>query len=280
MPYVIIKSYNNNVILCNDSSSENECILVGKGIGFNAKEGQTLLNIKNIEKVFYLGDIGETEKLKNIFAQKDTKHLGIITEAITLISKEFNIEIKDKNYFSIVDHLVFAIQRHKAGINIENQFKSELKVLYNTEWKIAEKVISLINDKLKIKMPEDEVAFTTMHINGIIEKTKATDSVKNAMIVKDLISFIEDQTLIEIDKESLYYSRLVTHLKLALSRAVSGVNYTNVLLESIQNQLREAYQLAKNLERYVELKHNIKLSEDEVGFLALHLDRIITKKQN
>ena len=37
--FKIIKSFNNNVILCTDIYNKNEYILLGKGIGFNAKPG-------------------------------------------------------------------------------------------------------------------------------------------------------------------------------------------------------------------------------------------------
>ena len=78
--------------------------------------------------------------------------------------------MNDKSHMALLDHLVFAIERYFDNIYLENQFKAELKTLYEYEWDLAKDIIDFINRALGINLTEDEVAFVTMHINGIMLK--------------------------------------------------------------------------------------------------------------
>jgi transcriptional antiterminator len=178
---------------------------------------------------------------------------------------------------ALLDHLVFAIERYYDNIYLENQFKAELKTLYEYEWDLAKDIINFINKALKIKLTEDEVAFVTMHINGILNKTKVVDSAKQAVIIKEAIDFLEKELDISICKNSIYYNRLIIHLRLAINRAVKGISEENMLLDHIKEKLNSSYNISEALCNYLNRNYDIKLSENEIGFITLHIDRLITK---
>lgn len=59
--YIVTKTLNNNVVVC--TNNDQEVILIGKGIGFNKKEGMVLNDQTNtIEKIYKL----ESEQQKHI----------------------------------------------------------------------------------------------------------------------------------------------------------------------------------------------------------------------
>lgn len=277
--YKIIKSFNNNVILCTDMYHKNEYILLGKGIGFNAKSGASFEVTDKIEKTFIVHS-DKRDNLEELYNSLNPNFIGVATEALSILTEHIDWTINSKAYMALLDHLVFAIERHYENIFLENQFKHELKTLYEDEWVLAEKTINFINSSLTIDLNNDEIAFVTMHINGILNKTSPIDGGKNAIIIKNAINFLEDTLNIKMDKTSIYYNRLAIHIKLALSRAVKGAYESNPLLDNIKEKLPNSYNLGKLLGSYLLENYEINLTDEEIGFIALHIDRLLNNSIN
>ncbi len=272
--YKVIKSFNNNVILCTDVYKENEYILLGKGIGFNAKPGDSFKLVDKIEKTFIVHD-DKKNTLKELYNSLNLNFIGVATEALSILTEHIDWTINSKAYMALLDHLVFAIERYYEDIFLENQFKHELKTLYEEEWFLAEKTINFINLSLSINLNDDEIAFVTMHINGILNKTSPIDGGKNAIIVKNAIAFLEENINVKMDKNSLYYNRLAIHIKLAINRAVKGSYETNPLLDNIKEKLSSSYNMAKSLGSFLFKNYELDLTDEEIGFIALHIDRMV-----
>lgn len=272
--FKIIKSFNNNVILCTDVYNKNEYILLGKGIGFNAKPGTSFEATNKIEKTFIVHN-DKKDNLKELYNSLNPNFIGVATEALSILTEHIDWSLNSKAYIALLDHLVFAIERYYEDIFLENQFKHELKTLFDNEWLLAEKAINFINSSLSIQLNDDEIAFVTMHINGILNKTSPIDGGKNAIIIKNSINFLEDKLKIEIDKSSIYYNRLAIHIKLALNRAIKNSHESNPLLDNIKEKLPHSYNLAKLLGSYLFENYEINLTDEEIGFIALHIDRLV-----
>jgi transcriptional antiterminator len=276
--YKIIKSFNNNVILCIEESKNKEYILVGSGIGFKAAANSIFKDVDKIEKIFVINE-DRYKNLEELYDSINPIYIGVSTESLSTLDDSINLDINNKSHMALLDHLVFAIERYYDDMSLENQFKAELKVLYEYEWSLAKGIIDFINKSLNIYLNEDEVAFVTMHINGILNKTKAIDSAKQAIIIKEAIDFLEKELDINIDKDSIYYNRLIIHLKLAINRAVKGISEENMLLDNIKEKLKNSYKISEMLCNYLKINYDIALNEGEIGFIALHIDRLMANSR-
>ena len=273
--YKIIKSFNNNVILCIEENKNKEYILVGNGIGFKASANSIFKDVDKIEKIFVINE-DRYKSLEELYDTINPNYIGVVTESLSTIDNRIDLDINNKSHMALLDHLVFAIERYYDNMCLKNQFKAELKTLYEYEWELAKKIIDFINKSLDITLNEDEIAFVTMHINGILNKTKAVDSAKQAVIIKEAIDFLEKELDISICKDSIYYNRLIIHLRLAINRSIKGISEENRLLDHIKEKLYKSYSISEVLCKYLKLNHNINLNEGEVGFIALHIDRLMT----
>ncbi|WP_373599549.1 PRD domain-containing protein [Paraclostridium bifermentans] len=274
--YRIIKSFNNNVILCIEESNNKEYILVGSGIGFKATVDSIFTKVDKIEKIFVINE-DRYKNLEELYNNINPSFIGVATESLSALDSSIQLDINNKSHMALLDHLVFAIERYYDDIYLENQFKSELKALYEYEWNLAKKIVDFINNSLDIKLTEDEVAFVTMHINGILNKTKVVDSAKQAVIIKEAIDFLENELDINISKDSIYYNRLIIHLRLAINRSIKGISEENMLLDHIKEKLQKSYNISKMLCDYLYDNHSIALNDSEIGFIALHIDRLMSK---
>lgn len=274
--YKIIKSFNNNVILCVEESKNKEYILVGSGIGFKATINSIFKDTDKVEKTFVINE-DRYKNIEELYNSINPTYIGVATESLSILDNSINVDMNNKSHMALLDHLVFAIERYYDNIYLENQFKAELKTLYEYEWDLAKDIVNFINKALGINLTEDEVAFVTMHINGILNKTKAVDSAKQAVVIKESIDFLEKELDISICKNSIYYNRLIIHLRLAINRAIKGISEENMLLDHIKEKLNSSYNISETLCNYLNRNYNIKLSENEIGFITLHIDRLITK---
>ena len=84
--------------------------------------------------------------------------------------------------------------------------------------------------------------------------------------------------IIEYTKEALQvhlndsvYISLTDHLYTAIERQKMGIFVPNVLLYDIKQLFPKEYAIGKKTVKKISDKYHIKLSEDEAGFIALHL---------
>ena len=67
------------------------------------------------------------------------------------------------------------------------------------------------------------------------------------------------------------YITLTDHLSFAIERKQLKQEYSNALLWDIKRFYDEEYKLGLESLDIVEKKHNVRLSDDEAGFIALHI---------
>ena len=113
-----------------------------------------------------------------------------------------------------------------------------------------------------------------MHIHAAIKNSSISKTSLNTAIIRDMVTFIEEEIGCTIDKEGIDYARLVNHIRFALDRESKKIPIKNVLLGSIKRKLKDSYNLSKKVARKIEEDYNIKLSQDEIGYLAMHLEKV------
>ncbi len=83
---------------------------------------------------------------------------------------------------------------------------------------------------------------------------------------------------IYLDDEELIYN-LALHLQPAIERSKYGIELTNPLLVQIRQQYSEIFRIALKAAGNIEEKLGIKLSDDEIGYLTIHIGGAIERKK-
>lgn len=267
--YEVVKVFNNNVVLA--KKEDIEYILIDRGIGFNTKKGEKILK-DAFEKVFILeSDI--KDKFTQLISRTDKEIVGVCEEVINMISKEYDNLNKDI-HIKLVDHIAFAVKRIKEKDEIENPFLTEIETLYTKEYEIAKRAASLIEERLNIKIPEGEIGFIALHINAAKSKESLSNTIKSAYICNSIAEIIEDELKIEIDRKSIDYARFVTHIKFTIHRVINNIPIKNELKASIKRKYKESYRIAKLVVEFLEKELDQKISDDEVAYIAMHIEKL------
>lgn len=277
--FIALKSFNNNVVYCSDNIKNKKCVLIGNGIGFGIS-GQSQIDTSKIDSIFYLYESKNCEKFENLTRDAEPSIVGVTEEVISMINKEMKNELDEKIHITFMDHMIFAVARYKNGIDIKNPFIIETRTLYKKEYEIASKALEIINTRLKINLPADEIGLIAMHIHAAISKKSVSKTSLNTAIIYDMVEFIQEDIEYIIDKDSLDYARLVTHLRFALERAQNNIPIENLLLTSIKRKFKDSYKLSIKVSEKIKKDFNIVLSKDEIGYLAIHLQNLKFKKKD
>jgi transcriptional antiterminator len=208
----------------------------------------------------------------------DSNIMEVCTEIIIYAEEKLG-KLSHRVYPVLTDHIAFAIERLKSQMVIQNPFLMEIKGIYQDEFEIGLRAQSMILKKIGIDITEDEVGFIALHLNAARENKEVKEIMKNTRLIKTVIDNIEAALDYKVDMDSFTYQRLVSHIKGSIERARLGQTIKNPLLESIKIEFANSYGIAAKIRTTVETELSIKISDDEVGYMAIHIARISKKAE-
>lgn len=276
----ILKVINNNVVSSLDENGK-EVVVMGKGIGFQKKTGNTIDEDK-IEKIFCLPS-EKTSQFEDLVEDMPYEHIVLAKEIIQYARKTLDRHLNKNIYITLTDHLNFAIERQKAGTVFQNALLWEIKKFYNKEYEIGLKAIDMVKDELGIELSEDEAGFMALHfvnaeMDGDIRQTTGLPA-----MIKDIVNIVRYHFGIDIDESTLSFERFVTHLKFFLQRVVKGECYEvedSEFNESIKRRYKSEYACAGKIKDYMEKKVDYAISDEELTYLTLHISRVIRRTES
>lgn len=274
---LIQKIYNNNVVLVVDDETNKELVLTGCGIGFKKKVGEKVDQDK-IEKKFVMEDENLAKKITRIATEVDEDIFNVTSKIIEYAKQNLNAELDDYIYVALADHISFAIKRYNQNIEIKNDLLYEIKRIHKKEFQIGMWAIDYINKEFNVNFTKDEAAFIAMHIINANYKESTKESFLMTKIVKEILNIIRYYYSVEFKEDDFNYDRLVTHLKFFAKRLIKKEqveNNDNELLEIIKIQYEKPYNCSCKIKKYIEDNHEYIVTEDELLYLTLHINRVI-----
>lgn len=146
--------------------------------------------------------------------------------------------------------------------------------MYKEEYKIGIKAKEMIEDKIGVKISEEEIGFITLHLNAAREHKDVKQKLKNTRLVKELVEIVERELDYKIDNNGLTYSRLINHFRGSIERTENNTILENPLLETIKHEFRESYNISKLIKKHIEKNLDIVVSDYELGYMTIHINRV------
>lgn len=274
---IIEKIYNNNVVLVKDTTSNKQLILTGCGIGFQKKVGQ-LADETKIEKKFIAEDESFKNNISKLALEVDENVFKASSAIVEYTESKLKTDLYDYIYVALTDHISFALKRYKENIEIKNELLYEIRRIHKAEFEIGLWALEYINREFDVNLPEDEAAFIAMHIVNANYNENTSESFLMTKIVKEILNIIRYFYSIEFNQNEMNYERFLTHLKFFAKRLIkneSKRNSKNELLEIIKEKYNESYECANKIKIFIEEHYEYVVSEDEMLYLIIHINRVI-----
>ncbi|ETT84102.1 PRD domain-containing protein [Viridibacillus sp. FSL R5-0477] len=267
----ITKILNNNAVVVLDN--EREKIAVGSGVAFNKKRND-IVNLDRIEKIFVMR---ENDKLQQLLSRIPEEHFTISEEIISYAEEYIGGKLDERIHIVLTDHVSFAIERLKDGIQLNNKLLPEIKILYRREFEIGLWAIQHIKERCQVEMPEDEAAYLALHIHTMkLQGGDLHQTLKQTSIIRDMVQIIQKKLNIHLEENDISYHRLITHLRFALTRMNHYELHTmdEEMLVMIKKKFPYSYNCAVEVTKELKKLHGIDLPDHELGYIAVHIERL------
>lgn len=271
----VIRNINNNVAVCLDNNNH-EVIAFGKGIGF--KKAPYEIALSQIERTYYNLEPHYIALLDELPADVMDVTFEIVQKGSSYLKTEFNTVF----WFSLCDHINFAIQNMKKGLVLSNPMTNEIRHFYEREMKLGEWAIKHISKRLSVRLPQSEVGNIAMHfINAKQQVKQAEERDDIEHFVDDITDIVESGMNVIIDRDSFSYSRFVTHLKYLLKRSANlnmPESENEKLYESVCEEFPELKKVGEKVKEYIAATLQVEPAKEEILYLMIHINRLCARE--
>ncbi len=270
----VLKNINNNVSLCLDSRN-NEVIVFGKGIGFTKPPYEIPLEL--IDRTFYNVSIEQIELIQMI----PEEILEISSAIIDLANQRLDNQFRSNVVFTLADHINFAINRQQKKLNIKLPLLYEVQQLYIEESYIGSRALELIKEKMDIQLPVEEAASIALHLVNYEAMQDNQQQQDVDIMVEQCAELIEEQLNIEISKKSFNYYRFVSHLHYLMKRTLNDQmieSQNEQIFSSLKHEFPKTHQCALEISNWIHQKFDKTLSDEEILYLILHINRLCSRE--
>ncbi len=218
--------------------------------------------------------------------QQIFEQLGIdpayIFKTIREYESDFGGLFADEAFNALAIHIAIAIRRIKDGNSVPFSSRETIGE-YQKEYDLARKVGEKIGTAYDIKFSGHEIYFLFLHIisTKVVKKTPVIFDIEETegdLIVKKIAEYVfmmvKNTKQIEIDRKK-YFDNLIMHLRPMINRLEYNMKLENPLLEMIKREYPEAYGIAWMTNSIFKYYIGKEISEDEAGFIAVHIASMI-----
>ena len=273
----IVRVFNNNLVLALDETGR-EVILTGRGLGFQAKPGQRVDGSK-IVRVFVPADGRDPDHLAELLAGIPPEHIHLVSQSISAVGLD-SVSRNPAVVIALADHVSFAIRRVNLGMEIAYPLLAEVQHLYTDEYRQAEALLSEINARSEVRLPDSEAVGLALHlVNAGFATGDLSYTYRMTGVIQQLVTVIEQAYGITLDAGSVSVGRFITHLRYLFVRIHNHKQLNsapNPVGQAIRESFPDAADVAVRLSGVLELRLGSALTADEISYLALHVARVTT----
>ena len=272
----VVKVINNNLIKSVDDKN-NEILVMGCGLGYKKVAGDEV-DESLVEKVYTCNEKTSSSQLISLLEKIPLEHIQATNEIISFAKASLGKKLNQNIYITLADHINFALERQKQGIQIKNALLWEIKKLYNHEFLVGKEALHIIKRRLGIELPEDEAGFIALHfVNALMDDLSMEKTTDMTKMIQKILNIIKYHFNLELDEYSIHYERFITHLKFFAQRIFTGVtidDQDDQFIEVLKRKYKKEYECTLKVKDYIKQEFDWDLTEDEMIYLTIHINRI------
>ena len=274
----IKKVYNNNIVLA-ENEQLLEVVLLGRGIAFQKKAGDEIDPLK-IDKTFVLDSPELSSRFITLLQEIPLNHVELSNKIILEAQKKLNVRFHDSIY--LTDHISYALSRYKEGMHIRNALLWEIKKYYAKEYAAALYALEIVEYYEGVVLPEDEAGFIALHfVNAQQNGEEIQHTIIVTETVNEIMSIVKYHYSMELDEDSLNYSRFITHIRFFVRGIVNHeieMTDDDFLYNQLAGKFQRAESCAEKIKNYFIVNFDIEISKEEIAYLILYINRVTQRE--
>jgi len=268
------KSLNNSMLLVDHD--QREMILFGKGIGFGTKPG-TIIDLAEVEQVFIPLDNLKSRHFLSLTDTVPAAFFDATHDIIAMAQQHYVEKLNSLLFFTLAEHLYFAVERCKNGSNFANKLSWEVKRYYQREYELGVLAKNSVSQRFNVELPEDEAVNIAFHLINASGDSENSDAHLQVQLVNRIAEIVRYKLNKNIDINSINYIRFITHLRYFAERIISK-KIAAKNSDDFYHELLKFYPAAMNvswaIRDYIAEKYQTILPKDELTWLTIHISRL------
>lgn len=274
----------------------------GKGVELQGEEANfrramtEILN-RTLQKKEDYGSINYLDSqtlLKEIFLSNGSSIMKLLNREILerildvfhMYQHELNLDrYAQTSYIGLIIHLVIAIDRILKNEELQESPEVIAIVKDDASFAQAKRMAHYLEIEFDIDIPEVEIAFIALHIKG--SKTMSAegiavediDSTPLLELIHEMLSAYDPDIAIYLHLDEQLIHGLLTHLEPTITRLTNQLPIYNPLLTQIKEEYAQLFMQTKEACRQLQKYCSCEVSEDEVGFITMHIGASLERSQ-
>lgn len=206
-------------------------------------------------------------------------NLGLIQKKLMQAVNNYRIHLNEMAVVNLVIHIAITIDRIKNE-NILDMDADVDRVLGTREFKVAKELCGQLAEEFGVRFPEGDILYISYLILGksFIKNNYEDKQELEGIIDPDiarpteaLIISINREFGINLEEDDNLFIGLCLHIKRMYERIENNVRLRNPLLDELKVKYPFIFEIAVFVSKELYKMTRMVISEDEIGFIALHL---------
>lgn len=220
------------------------------------------------------------------FNEEELEVINTITSVLDHVLTRFEISMSEVSVQNFIIDIFVLLKRVKQGTLLKATEKMVIDISRWTESIVAVEIAKEIKKQLDIELGDQEIVSLSIHLASKRIIRHYDESIHRIIqnfdvmqIVDNMLNNIAEQWHIDFTQDRELCSMLTLHLIPLEVRSRYNVVLQNPLTIKIKQQNILAYQLAVSACNQLVDYHGNNLSDEEISYIALHIELALLRKQ-
>lgn len=214
-----------------------------------------------------------------------------VDECVSSALGATDYQVSSLVYHNLLVHICIALIRIKSSFYVSSVEDDLYNCKDTREFAVAKRIASEIENVFGIELPEDEVAYISLHLAGKRATSDLSEGAANresdSMVVpEDTWSLVEEMVELvwnvyhfDFRRDFELHVNLAKHLGPLSVRLSRHFAMDNPLLKDIKNRFPLSYSMAVDASSVLAKRYGVILPENEVGYIALIFALALERRQ-
>ncbi|AJA48949.1 transcriptional regulator MtlR [Clostridium pasteurianum DSM 525 = ATCC 6013] len=191
-------------------------------------------------------------------------------------------DLNDIKYLKLFIQMLLAIKKeeNKDEIHLPDKLKKDTMML--RDYKKIQNFNKILKEN-NVNLIEDELIYMWFNLTdykSLFNKDDGSSYIDYEVISKEIIQGISSKINVSIENDKQLIKDLSQHFRRTFNALNLGLKVINPLTNEIEQHYSELFNVVNNVSRLVFSRYNLKIPKEEVGYITLHIDVALQRKQS
>ncbi|SEA30522.1 BglG family transcription antiterminator [Selenomonas ruminantium] len=204
---------------------------------------------------------------------------GVLRQIVIKAASAYDIVLMDDSLEQLIDYLLISLIRADLGANVTYKLQESKAIESHRDFLAAQAVFEELYKEFDLDVLTGEIYYLAQHIIASRKYSSAENEIPKQVesLTDRVLTRIFELVGMDFRSDETLRQGLITHLEAVIPRIRFNTSIHNEVLGVVKKEYPLAFQLGVIAGKVIETSVEAKVSEDEIGFLAVHFGAALTR---